>query len=114
EDPAERIDGAEEAIDGPLLDDRDRFTPAQLGRGERTTGRAAAAEDLHEAVLGPEHAEDAVVIAAVLESFKDLCPDRRVVDFGQASNRLGVLREQLWADAHLAGHRVGIHSRGGE
>src|SRR5436309_3315955 len=114
DDAAEGIDGAEQPIDGPLLDDRDRLTPAQLGRGKRAAGRYAAAENLHEAVIGAEHAQDPRVIPAVLEPLKDLGPDRRVMDFGEARDRFGILGEQFGPDAHLAWHRIGVHPRGGE
>ena len=114
DDAAEWVHGAKQPVDGALLDDRDRLTTAQLRRGERAAGRNAPAEDLHEAVIGAEHAQDPCVIPAVFEPLEDLRPDRGVMDFGKARDRLGVLREQLRPDAHLARHCVGIHAGGGE
>src|SRR5439155_10193903 len=84
DDAAERIDGTEEPVDGPLLDDRDRRPASQFCRGERAAIRDAAAEDFHEPVIRAEHAQNPRVVAAVLEPLKDLRPDRRIVDLGEA------------------------------
>src|SRR5205823_641155 len=97
-DAAQRIDGAEQPVDGPLFDDHDRLAAAHLGRRERAAGDDAAAENLHEPVIGAEHAQYAGVVAAVFESLEELRPDRRIVDLGEASDRLGFLRNQLGTD----------------
>ena len=109
-DAAERIDGPEQPVDRPLLDDHDGFATAHLGRGERAARDDAAAQNLHEPVIGAEDAEDAGMIAAVLEPLEELRPDRGIMDLGKPGDGLRLLRDQLGPDAHFARHRVGIHA----
>src|SRR2546428_10187547 len=78
------------SVDGPLLDDGDRRSAAQLRRREDATGDQSAAQDLHIAIVGAEHAQDLGASAGVFETVEQLRPDRRVVDFRQAGDRLGL------------------------
>ena len=114
DDAAQRIDRAEQAIDGPLFDDDNRITAAELRGRERSARRDAAAQNLHEPVISAEDAEDPGVVAAVFEPLEQLGPDRRVMDFGEAGDGLGFLGDQLRPDAHLARHRVRIDAGRGK
>src|SRR6266566_1365164 len=110
-DLPDRVAGPEQPVHGSLLDDRHRGPAAQLRRGKDAARDQAAAQDLHVAIVCAEHTQDLRAVAGVLEAVEHLGPDRRVVDLGQAGDRLGFLGCQGGPDAHFARQCVRIERR---